>query len=54
MKETNRTEFKIELTDSFEKAVVAFLNYREGGTIYIGIDNNGIPVGINNINSQLI
>jgi len=27
---------------------VAFLNYREGGTIYIGVDNDGTSVGIEN------
>ncbi len=36
--ESNRTEFKRELTDSLEKEVVAFLNHRDGGVIYIGVD----------------
>ena len=38
MTETNRIEFKRELTDKLdiEKEVIAFLNYREGGIIYIG------------------
>lgn len=39
MQESNRIEFKRELTDFLEKEVVAFLNYREGGLIYIGIDD---------------
>ena len=39
MKESNRIELKIDLTDSLEKEVVAFLNYREGGHIYIGIND---------------
>ena len=38
MPETNRIEYKRELSDGLEKEVVAFLNYREGGIIYIGID----------------
>ncbi|WP_069658337.1 RNA-binding domain-containing protein [Arcticibacter eurypsychrophilus] len=46
MTETNRIEFKQELTDSLEKEVIAFLNYKEGGIIYIGINNEGIPVGV--------
>jgi predicted HTH transcriptional regulator len=46
MHETNRIELKRALTDDLEKEVVAFLNYREGGIIYIGIDKNGVPVGI--------
>ncbi|KAF5411164.1 MAG: hypothetical protein C5S47_04750 [Candidatus Methanogasteraceae archaeon] len=35
MEESNRIELKRELTHSLEKAVIAFLNYREGGYIYI-------------------
>jgi ATP-dependent DNA helicase RecG len=46
MTETNRIEFKQELTDNLEKEVVAFLNYREGGLIYIGIDKQGKTVGV--------
>ena len=40
MTETNRIEFKRELADDLdiEKEVIAFLNYKEGGYIYIGID----------------
>ena len=34
MTETNRIESKAKLTDDFEKEVVAFLNYREGGVLY--------------------
>jgi len=41
MSETNRIEYKQELTDSLEKEVVSFLNYKEGGVIYIGIDKAG-------------
>ncbi len=38
--ENNRIEYKRELSDSLEKEVVAFLNYREGGVIYIGVDDS--------------
>ena len=48
MTETNRIEYKKELTDSIEKEVVAFLNYRDGGNIYLGIDDSGKVVGIDN------
>ena len=44
--ENNRTEFKAELNDKLEKEVVAFLNNREGGILYIGIDDDGKPVGV--------
>ncbi len=38
--ETNRIENKKCLNKDFEQEVIAFLNYREGGLIYIGIDDN--------------
>lgn len=44
--ETNRIEYKRQLTDDIEKEVVAFLNYSEGGFIYIGIDKDGNTVGV--------
>lgn len=46
MLETNRIENKQELTDDLEKEVIAFLNYHEGGVIYIGIDKKGKAVGV--------
>ena len=46
MSETNRIEYKRELSEGLEKEVVAFLNYREGGIIYIGIDKEGKTVGV--------
>lgn len=56
MTETNRIEFKRELTRDLdiEKEVVAFLNYREGGIIYIGIDNDGTPVGVEDIDGDML
>ncbi len=47
--ETNRIEFKRELTDKFEREVIAFLNYSGGGVIYIGVDDDGNAVGVENI-----
>ncbi len=47
-KENNRTEYKVCLTDNLEKEVVAFLNYKEGGTIYIGVADDGQIVGVDN------
>ncbi|MCZ4223307.1 RNA-binding domain-containing protein [Pedobacter rhodius] len=46
MAETNRIEYKQELTDSLEKEVIAFLNYAAGGLIYIGIDKVGKTAGV--------
>lgn len=42
------TEFKRELTDMLEKEVVAFLNSAKGGDIYIGVEDNGTVVGVQN------
>ena len=56
MIETNRIEFKRELTRELdiEKEVVAFLNYREGGIIYIGVDDAGKPVGVQDIDGDML
>jgi len=51
MTESNRIEYKQELTDKLEKEVVAFLNYREGGIIYLGINNDGVAVGVDDCDS---
>lgn len=54
LQESNRIEFKEELNEKFEKEVVAFLNNKEGGIIYIGLDDGGHPVsGINVDEMQL-
>ncbi len=56
MSETNRIEYKRELTSELdiEKEVVAFLNYKEGGYIYIGIDKDGATVGINDVDDCML
>ena len=56
MSETNRIEYKRELTSELdiEKEVVAFLNYKEGGYIYIGIDKNGNAVGVENADDCIL
>jgi predicted HTH transcriptional regulator len=48
MPETNRIEYKSQLTKDLdlEREVVAFLNYREGGIIYVGIDDRGFVAGV--------
>jgi len=46
MTESNRVEYKRELTDGLEKEIVAFLNAREGGLLYIGLDDDGTAVGV--------
>ena len=56
MTESNRIEFKRELTRELdiEREVIAFLNYREGGIIYIGIDDNGNPVENPDIDGDML
>ena len=46
--ESHRVEYKQKLTDNLEKEIVAFLNYKDGGVVYIGIDKDGNTVGIEN------
>lgn len=47
--ENNRIEYKERLNDELEKEVVAFLNYKEGGIIYIGINDMGEVIKLDNI-----
>ena len=56
MSETNRIEYKRELTPELdiEKEVVAFLNYKEGGYIYIGIDKDGSTVGVSDVDDCML
>ncbi len=56
MTESNRTEFKRELTKELEieREVIAFLNYREGGIIYVGIDDDGKPVGVKDVDGDML
>jgi len=51
-KESNRLEFKRELNDKLEKEIVGFLNYKEGGVLYIGVEDNGKIVGIDDVDSM--
>lgn len=46
--ESENFEFKLKMTDDIYKEVIAFAN-TDGGTIYIGIDDNGNAVGIDDI-----
>ena len=56
MSETNRIEYKRELTKNLdiEKEVIAFLNYHEGGIIYIGIDKDGSDIGVEDADSDML
>ena len=56
MSETNRIEYKQELNNDvdIEKEVIAFLNYHEGGIIYIGIDKQGNTVGVADVDGDML
>lgn len=47
--ETNRIENKEQLNEDFEQEVIAFLNYKEGGIIYVGVRKDGQVVGLKDI-----
>lgn len=47
-----KAKLKKEL--DLEKEVVAFLNYPEGGLVYIGIDNAGKTLGVENLDGDML
>lgn len=46
--EDTRNEFKIKLTDNLEEEIIGFLNSKDGGNIYLGVNDKGHVVGLNN------
>jgi len=56
MIETNRVEYKRELNEEvdIEKEVIAFLNYHEGGTVFIGIDKDGSAYGVQDSDGDIL
>ena len=56
MPETQHIEYKSRLTGDvdLEKEIIAFLNTREGGKIYIGIDKTGKVVGVADTDSLML
>lgn len=44
--EDSRNEFKEVLNEKLEKEIVGFLN-SNGGNLYIGVDDNGNVIGLN-------
>jgi ATP-dependent DNA helicase RecG len=51
--ESTTIEFKREYTPEINKTVVAFAN-TNGGRIYIGIDDDGTPKGVDNVDETLL
>ena len=46
--ENSRIEFKVKLVDDLEETVIGFLNSKDGGIIYLGVNDNGKIIGLNN------
>lgn len=53
MLESEHTEFKVQATDDLYKEVIAFAN-TDGGVIYVGIDNDGNVVGLENVDETYL
>ena len=51
--ETATIEFKREFTADLNKAVVAFAN-TNGGTLYVGVDNDGRVIGVPDADAEMI
>ena len=44
--ESSRIEFKIKMVDNLEETIIAFLNSKDGGIIYLGINDKGKIIGL--------
>ena len=53
MIEDKKTEFKREYVDDIKKALIAFAN-SDGGVVYIGIDDDGSVIGINDVDAVML
>lgn len=49
--ETENIEFKLEFTEEIYKEIIAFAN-TDGGVLYIGIDNDGNAVGLDDVDNE--
>ena len=53
MRENQKLEFKSDITNTFLKTVSAFANYG-GGEIIFGISDDGVTVGVNNLDQTCL
>lgn len=49
--ETENIEFKSKVTDDIYKEIIAFAN-TDGGIVYVGIDNEGNVIGLENVDEE--
>ena len=52
VREGETVEFKREMNSSAVKTVIAFAN-TGGGTLYIGVDDEGVPVGVDDVDAEM-
>ena len=52
MPKLKKIELKQKFNDSLPKEIVAFLN-TDGGTIYIGVNDDGTVCGVENLDESL-
>ena len=45
--ESSRIEFKVKMVDNLEETIIAFLNSKDGGIIYLGINDKEKIIGLN-------
>ena len=53
MRESKTVEFKREYTENLKYEILAFAN-TSGGTVYIGVDDDGTAVGISDIDKTML
>lgn len=52
VREGETVEFKREMNSSAVKTVIAFAN-TGGGTLYIGVNDEGVPVGVDDVDAEM-
>lgn len=52
MRENTTTEFKRQLNEAVKREIIAFAN-TEGGDLYIGIDDDGNPIGVEDVDGTM-
>lgn len=52
LRESEQVEFKLEMNLKAVKSVIAFAN-TNGGTLFVGVDDGGVAVGVGDIDTEL-
>lgn len=51
--ENKTTEFKREYVEDIKNTIIAFANC-DGGTLYIGVDDDGTACGVDNVDGTML